>query len=134
MSNWLHVAGVIRIDAIRFKNDDESDFDKLIGKECLWKSSEKVWIDANKNPDSYLPMGSEGSLQKSVWINPNLSHINAYIVTIFGDLRDRGNIDEIIEWFKRICKKIETDEMYIGVRQAVITVDNECGVVKTYTN
>ena len=62
MSNWIHVCGTIRIDD--FRGDKLPNFDKLIGKECLWESDDKVWADAKKHPDRYLPMGSEGSLHK----------------------------------------------------------------------
>lgn len=117
MSNWTHVAGIIRIDAFRH-SDYDPDFDKLIGKECLWESPGSVWDDAENNPDKYLPMGSEGSLQKSVWVNPNDSCMAAYTVSIFGDLRDHDSTKEIIDWFKKICKKV-------WVRNAVITVTNE---------
>ena len=117
MSNWTHVAGIIRIDAFRF-NDYDPDFDRLIGKECLWESPKNVWDDAENNPDKYLPMGSEGSLQKSVWFNPDANCLASYTVSIFGDLRDHDSTKEIIDWFKKICKKV-------WVRNAVITVTNE---------
>lgn len=73
-------------------------------------------------------MGSEGSLQKSVWINPNDSHVARYTVSIFGDLRDCDSVDEIIEWFKNKCKALDG-----RVRQATITVNNECYGTKSYT-
>ena len=40
MSNWTHVAGIIRVDSIRFF-DDDIDFDREIGKECTWDSDEE---------------------------------------------------------------------------------------------
>jgi hypothetical protein len=84
MSNWTHVAGIIRVDRIRVDDDaEELDFDEILGKECLSDSSRKVWNDALKNPDKYMPMGSEGSLQKSVWVNPNKGHVASYTVSIF---------------------------------------------------
>ena len=103
MSSWLHVAAVMRIDDIRVDDDHKDpNFDKLIGKECLYTSSVSRWKDVKKHPENYLPMGSEGSLRKSVWINPDKSHCAAYTVTIFGDLRDRyeSDADMIISWFK----------------------------------
>lgn len=119
MSNWTHVAGIIRMNSFRFDElYNEDYFDKLIGKECLFDAPLNVWDDAEENPDDYLPMGSEGSLQKSVWIDPDPSNIAAYTISIFGDLRNHDDIDEIIDWFKKICSKI-------WVRQAIITVLNE---------
>ena len=125
MSNWTHVAGVIRVDYIKFGND-ELDFDELIGKECLFNSPTEVWDDAEAHPDKYLPMGSEGSLQKDVWVNPDSSYVARYTVSIFGDLRDHHSITEIIEWFKEKCK-------LLWVRNAVITVRNELYGTETYT-
>ena len=127
MSNWTHVAGIIRVDRIRVDDDaEELDFDKILGKECLWNSSRKVWDDALKNPDKYMPMGSEGSLQKSVWVNPNKGRVDSYTISIFGDLRDHDNISEIIDWFIKKCN-------LLWVRNAVITVENERYGTKTYT-
>ena len=121
MSNWTHVAGIIRVDGLGFV-----DFDKLLGKECLWGSPEEVWDDMRNNPDDYLPMGSEGSLQKSVWINPNEHSLAAYTVSIFGDLRDHNSAKEIVDWFKKKCEGL-------WIRNAVITAQNEWGGTETWT-
>ena len=125
MSCWCHVAAVMRIDAIRVDEIEPLDWDELIGKECLWGSGK--WKDFEANPDKYLPMGSEGSLRKSVWANPDLSDCAAYTVTIWGDLRDR-NIDDakkIAEWFENKCKQF-------SIRQAMITINAEFQGTKTY--
>lgn len=120
MSNWTHVAGIIRIDYIKWENDPELNFDELIGKECLFESDSEIWEDAKNNPDKYLPMGSEGTLEKSVWINPKQYDVPRYAVSIFGDLRDHDNPQEIIDWFQKICNKLKN-----LVRNAVITASNE---------
>lgn len=117
MSNWTHVAGIIRIDSMRIF-DEDIDFDKVIGRECLWDDDMKIWDEMEKHPKRFMPMESEGSLRKVVWDNPNKDSVAAYTVSIFGDLRDHDDSDEIIKWFKKICKKFI-------VRSAVITVDNE---------
>lgn len=113
MSNWTHVAGIIRIDAIRCM-EEKIDFDALIGKEYDWESCHDTWI----NPEEYMPMGSEGSLDKHIWINPDKSCVAAYTVSIFGDLRDHDDPQEIIDWFKSICNKC-------WVRNATIVAENE---------
>lgn len=122
MSNWTHVAAVVRVDSFRFGNETEQDaiekFHDIFGKECLFESSSEVWEDMECAPGSYLPMGSEGSLRLSVWTNPNTSSMAAWTVSIFGDLRDHDDPDEIVNWFK---EKIEG----LSVRQATITVRNE---------
>ena len=121
MSNWTHVAGIIRVDGF-----GTVDFDEIIGKECLWDSPGKVWNDAEENPDKYLPMGSEGSLRKSIWKNPDEESLASYTISIFGDLRNHHSTSEIIEWFKKKC-----DSLWI--RNAVITVTNEYYGTETYT-
>lgn len=128
MSNWTHVAGIIRVDGLRCLDDvlGDPNFDEIIGKECLWESPKEIWDDADDNPDKYLPMGSEGSLQKSIWINPDKDCMDSYTISIFGDLRDHDNVKEIIDWFKEKCKKL-------WVRNAVITVENEWYGTETWT-
>lgn len=115
MSSWVHVNAVMRINAMRFGTED-LNFDEVIGKECLFKSDESTWYDAEANPNLYLPMGSEGSLHKSVWIDPDRSNGCPYTVSIFGDLRDcyQEDAEKIIDWFKQKCKDL-------WIRDAVIT-------------
>jgi hypothetical protein len=108
MSVWTHVAGIIRIDAIRL-SDEIPDFDEIIGKECRWESPIEVWNDQEKHPDKYLPMGSEGSLEKSVWINPSTSCMSAYTVSVFGDLRDYETPELIRDWFReKMSESLDT--------------------------
>lgn len=131
MSNWTHVIGSIRIDTLRGITDNTPfDTDKIFGKECLFESSKEIWDDMDKHPEDYLPMGSEGSLQKSVYENPDRSVTAAYTVTIFGDLRDHDNAGDIIKWFENKLNNLPDG---YWIRQAVITADNECNGVETYT-
>lgn len=116
MSNWTHVAGIIRVDCFRGWSA-EPDFNKIFGKEIRFRSSFEEWDDYHEHPDAYLPAGSEGSLTINVWTNPDESHVAAYVVSIFGDLRDHDSPDEIIEWFKDKCSKL-------NVRNACITAKN----------
>lgn len=123
MSCWTHVAAIVRVDSFRifedFDDQIEPDWDAIFGKECLFLASREKWEDAMEHPDKYLPMGSEGSLRKTVWVNPDRSHAAAYTVSIFGDLRDYDRPETIIEWFKEIINSVAID-----VRQACITVTN----------
>lgn len=125
MSNWTHVAGIIRIDDLRLE-DTIPDFDELIGKELHYEDPAAKWDDAHNHPEKYLPLGSEGSLMKSVWINPEEGDIAAYTVSIFGDLRDHDDAQEIVDWFKKVCEKF-------AVRNAVIVVENELNGQVTWT-
>lgn len=117
MSNWTHVAGIVRVDCLHglFK---EPDFEQIFGKECAFESPSEVWDDAEAHPEKYLPMGSEGSLNMSIWTNPCEMDMAAYTVSIFGDLRDHDNPQAIIDWFESCCSKV-------WVRNACITVENE---------
>lgn len=125
MSNWTHVAAVFRVDHIAFLAP-ELDFDSIFGRECLFHSSQELWDEAYEHPERFLPMGSEGSLRKSVWVNSNESSTARYTVTVMGDLRDHDSFEDIIEWFNKTCEKL-------WIRQAVVTVDNEWYGSKTVT-
>lgn len=125
MSNWTHVAAIFRIDHIRF-NGQEKNFTEIFGRELSGWNGREVWVEADQHPERFLPYGSEGSLNMQVWTNPNPCCVAAYTVSIFGDLRDHDDVDEIICWFEEKCKGL-------AIRQAVITVDNERYGMRTKT-
>lgn len=132
MSNWTHVAGIVRIDMFRsgyIPVEKFVDFAvETFGKEIRYGSPDELWDEAYKHPERFLPLGSEGSLSLSVWVNPNVNSVAALTVSVFGDLRDHDDPDEIIEWFKNKCN----DEDLI-IRNAVITVHNEYNGDRTWT-
>ena len=124
MSNWTHVAAIARIDDLRF---DESipDFEEIFGRTLNHKDPLSKWEEAREHPEKFLPMGSEGSLNMSVWVNPDESCVAAYTVSIFGDLRDHDSPQEIVDWF---TNKIRDDNLM--VRNACIVAENWlCGSV-----
>lgn len=123
MSNWTHVAGIVRIDDVRIycnDGDEEQYLRSIFGKELHYDSPSEAWADANENTIDYLPMGSEGSLTLSVWVNPKANCLAAYTVSVFGDLRDHDDPNAIIDWFKEKC--ISNN---LWIRNAVITARNE---------
>lgn len=122
MSNWTHVAGIIRVDC--FGDNLVDKINDIIGKEIHFNSSRDEWKDFDKNPDNYLPCGSEGSLHMELWKNPNKSAVAAYTVSIFGDLRDHDSAIDIIKWFRN--KTLTLDLASCGVRNACVTANNEC--------
>ena len=132
MSNWTHAAGIIRIDFIRFeefsKEEYLNDLHDIFGKEVTFESSSELWNEAYEHPERFLPLGSEGSLEMDVWVNPNKSSIAALTVSIFGDLRDHDSPDEIVEWFNDKCENSD-----LMIRNAVITVRNEYNGTRTWT-
>ena len=122
MSVWTHVAGVVRIDGFTELNQDE-----IFGKECKWNDGDEVWREFEEHKERFLPYGSEGTLEKLVWRNPRENEFDAFMVTIFGDLRDHYNPDAIVEWFKSTIEKHN-----LWVRNAVITVRNELNGTRTF--
>ena len=43
MSNWTHVAGIIRVDGMDMGAEEVKEvFDRVIGKECLYDSPYEV--------------------------------------------------------------------------------------------
>jgi hypothetical protein len=125
MSNWTHVAGIIRVDGFRFDTDIEPNWDNILGKELRYEDGYDKWEEAEDHPEHFMPLGSEGSLIKTIWTNPDKCCVASYTVSIFGDLRDHDDPNAIIEWFKSKCS-----EMY--VRQAAITANNELNGMKTW--
>ena len=121
------MAGVVRADEIRFNEVDLPDFDSIFGKECLFNDPDEIWKEADDYPYRFMPMGSEGSLRKSVWVNPDVHSMSAYTITIFGNLRDMDDPETIVDWFKKCLDKL-------CIRQAVITVDCSGKEPITYTH
>lgn len=115
------MAAIFRIDDVRFSGN-KIDFAEKIGRGLHFDDSDEVFDEARQHPERFLPCGSEGSLEMSVWTNPDIHCIAAYTVSVFGDLRDHDSVDEIIAWFDAKCKSLEES---VIIRQAVITVENE---------
>lgn len=105
MSIWTHVAGVIRYDAVCALGETHPD----LGNTCTFGDDEAAWDKCN------VPCGSEGSLVISKWTNPSDTSLAAYTVSIFGDLRDYDDDQEIINYFNRINNSMVT-------RQAIFTI------------
>lgn len=118
MSNWTHVAAIARIDHILCFSPEELDFEKLFGKTVNYGSPYELFVEALEHPDSFLPYGSEGSLEMSVWTNPSPEDVTRYTVSIFGDLRDHDDPESVVRWFRKKLK-------WLLVRQASIIAQNE---------
>ena len=119
MSQWLQVAAIARIDDFRFEpvsvEEATKRFEKVFGKECSWETGD--FDDAFEHPERYLPMGSEGSLKMSVYVNPHVSSMDSYTVSIFGSLRDVDikDAENIIDWFKDKISSLPTRNAVIDV-------------------
>ena len=103
MSQWTHVCGCIRYDALRMAGmpyNTLCEIKKLVGNQVTFDDPKDKWDACN------VPCGSEGSIQFVFWSNPHLTSLAAFTVSVFGDLRDFGKEDvpKIKEWFERITK------------------------------
>ena len=134
MSVWTHVAAVFRIDAPKVGMDGpringyvRPDWDKVTKKEiydCDWctedsyemQRMEESWKEYEEHPERFMPTGSEGSLHRLVWVNPDKCCAARYVVTVFGDLRDYDDHKTIHEWFEWVCSNCY-------IRQAVCHCD-----------
>lgn len=134
MSIWTHVAGVIRIDGIYGVTEEigsEAMLDRLVGKVLDFNDELDRWHDADEHPEEFMPLGCEGSLKRSLWINPHMNAMARYTLSVFGDLRDYHDVNAVVEWFRNRCRQIHrgtNDEFEcMGVRNAVITVECDDG-------
>lgn len=113
MSQWTHVCGCIRVDAIRgLIGDTPGTLKTKLGKIVRFM---------DEDYKTTLPCGSEGSIQYDIIVNPNKEELAAYVVPIWGDLRDYSNVEEIKNWFNGVCDSIDM------IRDAVISIDVEYG-------
>lgn len=114
MSQWTHVNASFRLNSLGSDITDEEIYD-VFGRHvgfydlCDFDGEYKT-----------TPMGSEGSLDIHIWHNPDRNCMASTQVSVFGDLRDFGEDDDIAklkEWFDECCSKF-------SVRQAVIQIDD----------
>jgi len=124
MSQWTHVCGCIRYDAIRIHNlplafssiSTIEEIKAVIGNPVSFDDPSEKWNACN------VPCGSEGSIQFLFWENPMLNHVAAFNVAVFGDLRDFGpeDIPKIERWFNRV-----TNQPNLMVRSAILLIEAE---------
>jgi hypothetical protein len=152
MSQWTHLAGLIRLDNIghvlirRAPGFDlnkiaEESIKEAMGNICNWDSPMGDWNKCT------VPIGSEGSLQYELRVAPTKegdNSLNWGYISIWGDLRDYGLEDypKLKEWFERsmrnLERKIEYDFQHASpevkvkelmsrflIRNAVLAIDIE---------
>lgn len=73
MSQWTHVAAIFRLDSIGKISDE--DIYKVFGKEITWND---LYNYDESDDTKTLPMGSEGTLEMSIWHNPDKSFYGFY--------------------------------------------------------
>lgn len=113
MSQWTHVAAIIRYDNLLEKSKP------VLGHVCHFNSPEEDWDKCD------VPCGSEGSLTTTMWENPDECSVANHTATIFGDLRDYNDVAEIVAYLNRITKGH-------FIRQGCATIDVEGEPTQTY--
>lgn len=107
MSRWTHVAGLVRIDSLH--------------------PSWQPMVDARLARG--LPFGSEGPVQyQVVSARSSSSGITAGYVSIWGDLRDFGDADDIecvVQWLDESLRYEDWQPWF--VRQGVVQIEDEHG-------
>ena len=117
MSVWTHVAAVFRVDGldgIPALGIRKPDWDAVTGKAIHdgdWLTQDSYerrrmkddWEEWRRHPGRFMPTGSEGSLQRLVWVCPDPSCAARYTVTVFGDLRDYDDVSAVRSWFEAVC-------------------------------
>lgn len=103
----FHVCGAIRLCALRYPKDFKvkSILRKQLGTPIRINASEKTY------ESSIIPKGDEGALCYDIWENPDKTATNSYTISIFGDLGNYNDIDEIEQWLK---KGLLSEYFFIG--------------------
>lgn len=117
MSQWTHVAGIIRLDNMGAnivrqmptgskRERIEEAVTKALGSTCDYESDQEAWERCS------VPRGSEGSLQHNVFPNSDEEDSHALswgYATIWGDLRDFGTEDvpKIKNWFQKSLERLQ---------------------------
>lgn len=116
MSQWTHVAGLVRLDGIGFlkgwtPEDEKRELEKVLAS-------------------SSLPLGSEGPLQYQVQITFPESHLCRGHIALWGDLRDYDDVKEIRKWLEGLISNFSFShylpkESPFHIRDAVMSIDVE---------
>lgn len=116
MSQWTHVNASFRLDSFGVITDEEiyDVFGRHVGYDDLYDYDGEY---------KSTPMGSEGSLQISIWHNPKTDRVASTQVSVFGDLRDfvrdfggKSDIAKLKEWFDECCSKFCIRQAFIQIR------------------
>jgi hypothetical protein len=103
MSQWTHVAGIIRLDALMQTDDAIGDGVRLsFGKTAVFDDPPEARSAVT------VPCGSEGSLQytvhKGVYGNNAASWGH---MVIWGDLRNYDDTDAIVKWIQESVERLK---------------------------
>jgi len=102
MSQWTHVNASIRFDMTSFNEK----FKPQLGEMVLWDDDDDEEMRGLpiEHFNGFIPEGSEGSLQYNIWEGTRESSAANCTVSIWGDLRNYDNVEEILEYFNKIVE------------------------------
>jgi hypothetical protein len=133
MSQWTHVCGSIRYDAIRLDRSTADycikEINKLLGTPWNYDDFEK---EGFVKPND-IPSGSEGSIQYKIYENPELNHITSFNINIWGDLRDFTDLNEIKTWVNRIVNIPVNHTSLLGVRSMALIAYTEASFCNSFS-
>ena len=125
MSQWTHVAGIIRIDSmVAVMNRGEPDPTEKMLRERLgytWDFDDL----SNRARDTHIdnsdvPFGSEGSVQYDIVQTGSQSSLSWGHIVIWGDLRDFDDPNKIYDWLLNSLATINEDGM--GFRDVIVSI------------
>jgi hypothetical protein len=119
---WTHVAGIVRIDALRFSDEESNtqltnEIKELLGTP---KNYNEIEFYPDGTTNTKVPYGSEGSLNYEVRLNDDYDMLPAGYISIFGDLRDFGGRSDqmkIMDWIMSLSSRFV-------IRQATIQIND----------
>ena len=145
MSQWTHVAGIIRLDNIGvcvIRNPERHELEKVVN-ECIVEKLGKphTYYSPIVDEECILPAGSEGSIEYQITPASHEGGLSWGSVSFYGDLRDFGIGDYpgLKIWFKETCLKFSPGKPPVeqiaksiisntfNVRNAVLLVEIEFG-------
>lgn len=140
MSTWMRVLATFRCYPLSPESGmrPEKWVERTFGKECVfpvqpcggWGDARnkdafdaamdeyrKRWSEYVVHNDLFLPMGSEGSCEVRYFVMDPISD-PAYLVTVWGDLRDRDASDfgSVRAWFDRCVSRCNVIDAVCHVR------------------
>ena len=127
---------MLRLDAcILDRQDLEKQLDNLTNMFV-----KKIYVSATRNLDTTkqcnMPSGSEGSLDYTIIVNPDINHCNFCQVAFWGDLRDYGvekAVAEFPKWIHSFCTELIKKDIYT-IRNLIFCVEPEdCNYSLVYT-
>ena len=114
MSQWTHIAGLIRVDDLVLSplDNPKEKIARAFGNTAKYESSKETWDKCN------VPYGSEGSVQYQIERTGSNNELAWGVVFIWGDLRNYSGANEIYDWLVNACKDLM-------IRSCIVKIDIE---------